>query len=240
MCNPLGTKLKRSLLAAAILVLAVGFPLLLFRDTFKYRSLVLDIPAEEVFPEIYFGPLLNQEELDSITPGEKKTDLLPQKPLPLEELRAVLAVSTGEVSTFVIKSGYTGEAMGDATALKVATKDSKGRVETLNLVLQIVPSGDSQPLIPQFAGLAGTAESPALSAEQIAKLFPKGSKWVFSPLLDFRPPVLSDPKYQDYLFLARKYYQDDLKGINEYMDSGLKKSYKGPVLLVDLAPGELE
>lgn len=236
---------KTLFLTLVILILVAGgfFFYFEFWDTIKYRSLVTDIRSDEVVQIIYSAPAPSP---DLEGEGTTLENLIPVAPLYTEEEKGILAVSTGEVAHFELRSELSGEHIADATSLKVATKDSRGWVETIEVVLQISPTGNQETsLAPWFVENAASIRAIRLPVEggkvltdnQLLSIFPKGSRWVFRPLLDTSklPPLA-----QEYSFLAAKYHGGDFASVEQYISSGLANSYRKPVMLLGINRVSLE
>jgi hypothetical protein len=117
----------------------------------------------------------------------------------------------------------------------VVTKDSKGRVRTFNVAVQL--SSNSKDLAPWFvkqAALISSESLPVMNGDlvedsQLKTLFPRGSKWVFKPLVNVDELITQET--QDYSLLATRYYGGDFSGVEKYLNDGLAMSYNKPILL---------
>lgn len=211
----------------------------------KNRLLVSVISPGEAIQTIYSTP---SESIASYPtsrlPPESEGPFVPPKTLELTKEVGILAVSTGEISSTVLKNSE-GEKLAKATTLKVLTLDNDGKIETLNIVLQIFPANDpGKNVIPWFIERAANIRSLTITfnsssmllKEQIAEIFPNGSLWVFKPLVDLDSVFLSPDLKKGYIPLARQYYGNHLPSLTSYLDSGLKTNYKRQLLLIGINP----
>ena len=233
--------------ASLLLALVLGFFIFLNGDirAIKYLDIFSDISPDKVFQTLYAEapPVLvegsNLEDEVSTTVFDNQNESLI-----IEEL-GILAVSTGEVTMFEIRSGTSGEGIANGTKLLVLTKDERGRVKLLDMILQVTENVSPQKHVsPSFISYArynnGNSSEIALGEvftnEEAVQAFPRGSKWVFVPMPSLNPlETLLGNEFQEYFFIAKRYYgESGLSGLTVYIGSKLKNDYKVPIFLIDL------
>lgn len=229
-----------------VTVLGIWFLIPTFEDyinKLRYGSLVGSLSSEDTIKSLGFSPVLSEDELGNVTDTSIE-NLTPEGDIPTEELVSVLGVSTGEISYTDLNNAYTGKPLARATTLKVVSRDKNGSVEVLKVIIRVVPTEGPERDVSSFllkyaAGIREielpSNETATLSEDGILKIFPKGSRWYFSPLTASESYLLSEEGlFPEYLLHARFYYGDDFSEVKDYVDSGLVIGYKKPIFLESL------
>lgn len=157
------------------------------------------------------------------------------------EGRGILTVSTGKISHSVVKDRESGEVFGQAKILETFTRDNLGRIEKLEFIVQLSPSGNlSRNVIPwiisrasQFQSLPEPGYGEVLGEEALSQLFSKGSQWVFIPLLDLNSEGVFEA-LPEYRYYAQRYYGDEIGKFQNFVEAKLLGIYRNPILLLDI------
>lgn len=187
----------------------------------------------------------NAELIKSISVGEGVNNVLfsPSFPSSFVQLEGtgILAVSTGKISEFEFLDAASGEAVGKARVLDTVTKNSEGKLKKIRLILQLsLTTNPQRNLIPwitakasQLRTLSEPESGRIMTNDQLSLIFPKGSKWIFIPVLELDSDNIwkSLPEYQSY---ARSYYGEKLAEFRSFVESGLSGSWKMPIPLLDV------
>ena len=182
---------------------------------------------------------------ESISAGEGVSSVLfvPSFPSPFVQLNGtgILAVSTGEVSDSEFINAQSGETIGKASVLDTVTRDSVGKLKEIRFILQLSSIANSQRnLIPwintrafQLRKLLKPKSGENITNNQLAQIFPKGSKWILIPALDLDSIDIWEtlPEYQ---FYVRSYYGGKLAKFRNFVERGLSGSWKMPIPLLDI------
>ncbi len=213
--------------ALIVLLLILAVPLAVFgfrywRDARESAELVSTILESEVVKDVRFVPSFSS----SFTSLEGK---------------GILAVSTGEVSRAKLRDRSTGKIIAESSVLKVVTKNNEGEAQRLLFVLQLTPINSPQRnLIPwitqkaaQLRSLSLSADNDLLTDEQLTQLFPKGSRWIFLPLIDLDSEEIQE-SIVEYSSYTQKYYGDTFSSLKTFIESDLSGRYSKPILLLDI------
>lgn len=210
--------------ALGIISLAFLFIFLQRRNLAEDEELVRDISgSSNVISKVYFSPSFPSsfETLDKV---------------------GLIVTSTGRLSNFELRDSHSGEVFAQGKVLETITKDVNEKLEKISFVIQLALLSNperniSSWIVKKAAELQSISikeESSMLSDNTLSNIFPRGSRWVFIPLLEIDSEEIDEslPEYQHY---AQKYHGTDASGLKEYIESGLSKTYRKPILLLDIS-----
>lgn len=129
------------------------------------------------------------------------------------ELRGIQAASTGEVYERILKDEETGELLGVATILKTVTRerDALNILKRISFIVQFVSATNTdRNILPWVLGRAATLNKEAalpsrtLTPEEVSQILPRGTIWVFVPLVDLTLDELSQTI--EYSYYSRRYF----------------------------------
>ena len=218
-----------------IALLSAGILLYIYKS--KERLLVSGLEAGSGIEVSYFSADIGQD-ISSISLSQNPPYVEPEKKDDLTKIYSIVAVSTGEIEEVDLKDPV-GNILGRATVLKVLSVDDGGKPKKLGVALQIFPNGVSANITPWFikfsANFRGVVinsdPSTGVSKEEIRNVFQRGTWWSFTPLYDLNSPLISEELKEDYIPLARKYYQNGTSNLLNLVTSSWTKPYKRTILL---------
>ncbi len=155
---------------------------------------------------------------------------------------AINTISTGEVHSYKMKDADTGEHIADASVLVVVTKDNEGNTKTIEIILQIFPANNPEinifPAALQTLSRINDTSFPnnKVSNTKLAELFPQGSEWSFSMLVDPFLRFPSDNPEALYAEYSKKYSGRNVALLKEFLESGLTIDYDKPLLIIGMSP----
>ncbi|MEX2053628.1 MAG: hypothetical protein WD940_01300 [Patescibacteria group bacterium] len=151
------------------------------------------------------------------------------------ERLGITVVSTGKISDF----NPSGDL--ESKVLETVSTSDDGKLRKLDFIIQLTsranPRRNVSPwVIKQAAGLEGQ-EMPdgaqPYTNEKLEALFPRGSKWIFVPLLNPNDADISG-EIPEYNFYAQDSYGKDSGKVRNYVGNGLVGNWNKPIFLLDI------
>ncbi len=168
----------------------------------------------------------------------EKVLFTPSFPSPFSqgESLGILASSTGRVREKTLRNSQTGERLGEALLLEIVTEDEAGEAQYLDFIIQFSAGEKGESLAPWIFSKAAPADQGSVvprSSEEAAELFPRGSAWIFVPLLDTKSKLLGlIPTYRTY---AGWYYGGREEKLQKFVEGGLRGTSSSPLFVLDIA-----
>jgi len=233
--------LLRAILITLFLIAALSAGFMLDMYNSNERLLVSSLEAGGGIKVSYSSAADIGRDVLPVSLSQNPPYVEPEKKDNLTKIYSIVAVSTGEIEEVNLKDSV-GNFLGKATVLKVMSVDEGGKPKKLGVALQIFPGDETENITPwfikfpaNFRGIVINGDpSTGVSKEEIKKVFQRGTWWSFIPLYDLSSPFISEEMKEDYIPLARRYYQNDTANLLDFITSGLTKSYKRTILLLGI------